>query len=153
MTSRLGWSLAAAGAALAAVPAVVLLRGHGAPVPATGVAAAVAALTPVPATATPAPRVHLLEANVVFTQGRAVPRNPPLVHAAAAILVDPDTGRILWQQSARTRLAPASTVKLLTALVVLENFAPDRPITVTPDALQLAWASSEEHTSELHSRV
>ncbi|MBV9100916.1 MAG: D-alanyl-D-alanine carboxypeptidase [Candidatus Dormibacteraeota bacterium] len=141
--SRLGWSLAAAGAALAAVPALVLLRGHGPTAPVGGVAAAT--VTPAPKQAAPAviSGLRVLDEDFSFTASPRAPRNPPVVHAAASILVDPDTGRILWQQSARTRLAPASTVKLLTALVTLENFDTARAVTVTPDALQLEWDESK----------
>ena len=135
-----------AAAGLAVAPTLLLLRPHAPAITTAGVAAAAAQATPVSAavaTQQPSTGLRLLTADVAFSQGRAVPRNPPLVHAAAAILVDPDTGRILWQQSARTRLAPASTVKLLTALIALENFSPDRAITVTPDALGQSWDESK----------
>lgn len=43
------------------------------------------------------------------------------VDAASAILIDASTGRIIYQQDAHTSLAPASTTKVLTALVALEE--------------------------------
>jgi D-alanyl-D-alanine carboxypeptidase len=45
----------------------------------------------------------------------------PAVEARAALLVDPATGRVLFQKDIHSPYAPASTVKLLTALIVYEN--------------------------------
>jgi len=70
-------------------------------------------------------------------------KTAPAITAAAGILVDADTGRVLWSQNPHMRLAPASTIKLLTALVVLENFDPARLITVTPNALTQQWDESK----------
>jgi D-alanyl-D-alanine carboxypeptidase len=66
----------------------------------------------------------------------------PVIHALAGILVDIDTGTILWQQDAHTELPPASTTKILTALVALENFPPTQRVTVTAAALHQAWDES-----------
>lgn len=43
----------------------------------------------------------------------------PRVTAAAALLVDGD-GAVLWQRHARRRMAPASTTKIMTAVLALE---------------------------------
>ena len=63
---------------------------------------------------------------------------PPAISAAGGILVDIDTGRILWEHNPHLSLAPASTTKIMTALLTLENLSPDTVITVTPDALNQA---------------
>ena len=52
------------------------------------------------------------------------------VDAAAAILIDASTGRIIYEQDAHAKLSPASTTKILTCLVVLEN-VDDLSATVT----------------------
>jgi D-alanyl-D-alanine carboxypeptidase (penicillin-binding protein 5/6) len=67
----------------------------------------------------------------------------PDVPAAAGILVDMDTGEILWQRNAHEKLPMASTIKVLTALVALENFNTDQLITVTHDALFQAGDESK----------
>lgn len=54
----------------------------------------------------------------------------PGLSAASAILVDADSGRVLYERDAHTRRSIASTTKLMTALVVLEG-APDLARTVT----------------------
>ncbi|MDE1169877.1 MAG: D-alanyl-D-alanine carboxypeptidase [Verrucomicrobium sp.] len=51
------------------------------------------------------------------------PSKDPLkgLKATAALLVDPQTGEILFQKNADMELPPASTTKMLTALLVLEK--------------------------------
>jgi D-alanyl-D-alanine endopeptidase (penicillin-binding protein 7) len=45
----------------------------------------------------------------------------PDVRAAAAIIYDPQTGRILWEENAQTQRSIASITKVMTAVVVLDN--------------------------------
>ena len=52
------------------------------------------------------------------------------VDATSAVLMDASTGRILYEQNAHEKLAPASTTKILTCLLVLENVE-DLSATVT----------------------
>ena len=53
----------------------------------------------------------------------------PFGSVGQAYLVDID-GAVVWHKNADQRLAPASLTKLMTALLVVEQFAPDTPITV-----------------------
>ena len=46
---------------------------------------------------------------------------PAPVHAGAAILIEAESGRVLYEQHAHTRMPMASTTKIMTALVVLET--------------------------------
>lgn len=55
---------------------------------------------------------------LVFFAGNAAALE---VVAKAALLMDAGTGKILWQKNSQLALAPASTAKILTALVVLER--------------------------------
>jgi D-alanyl-D-alanine carboxypeptidase (penicillin-binding protein 5/6) len=48
----------------------------------------------------------------------------------AAIVVDVRTGRVLSSRAAHRRMAPASTTKIMTALLVLERMPPDAVVTV-----------------------
>ena len=45
---------------------------------------------------------------------------PPQISAAAAVLIDAETGCVLWEQNGYELLPPASTTKILTALVTLD---------------------------------
>ncbi|MBQ1502334.1 MAG: D-alanyl-D-alanine carboxypeptidase [Firmicutes bacterium] len=58
------------------------------------------------------------------------------IDADAAVLMDAVSGRVLYQSNAHEKLAPASTTKVFTALLVLEN-VDDLDATVTlPDDFQ-----------------
>lgn len=46
---------------------------------------------------------------------------PAPVNAGAAILIEAESGRVLYEQHAHTRMPMASTTKIMTALVVLEH--------------------------------
>jgi len=83
--------------------------------------------------------MKVVHTRVAFHAMPEAPAAEPDVPATAGILVDIDTGAILWQHNAHEKLPPASTVKVLTAMVALTNFAQDMPVTVTPDALFQAW--------------
>ena len=59
---------------------------------------------------------------------------PPAVSAEAAILMDADSGRILYEKDAHSKRLIASTTKLMTALVALESTPHlDKSITVKPE--------------------
>jgi len=55
----------------------------------------------------------------------------PDIHAAAAIIYDPNTNEILWEENAQTQRSIASITKVMTATVFLEN-DPDlsQPVTI-----------------------
>lgn len=59
---------------------------------------------------------------------------PPAITAEAGCLVDVASGRVLYDKGSGRRLPPASTAKILTALVVLERGRLDERITVSPAA-------------------
>lgn len=57
----------------------------------------------------------------------------PATNAEAALLISPDTGMVLYEKNADERRYPASTTKIMTALLVLEN-VDDLSATVTAQA-------------------
>jgi D-alanyl-D-alanine carboxypeptidase (penicillin-binding protein 5/6) len=65
----------------------------------------------------------------------------PVVGAKAAILVDARTGTVLFEKNARSRRAPASTTKMMTATLLLEHGGLDRPIVASPRAIQTPYAN------------
>ncbi|MBL7553927.1 D-alanyl-D-alanine carboxypeptidase [Frankia sp. AgB1.9] len=60
---------------------------------------------------------------------------PGQLTSAGWLVADADTGQILAAKGADTRDLPASTMKILTALVVLPGLAPDLRVTVGRDAV------------------
>jgi D-alanyl-D-alanine carboxypeptidase (penicillin-binding protein 5/6) len=53
------------------------------------------------------------------------------VQATAAILLDADSGRVLWEKNAYDLLPMASTTKIMTAIVALENSNLDDIVTIS----------------------
>jgi D-alanyl-D-alanine carboxypeptidase (penicillin-binding protein 5/6) len=54
----------------------------------------------------------------------------PRLSAAAAIVVDAGTGRVVWAQNAHARLRIASLTKILTAILALKKLEPNDVVTV-----------------------
>ena len=127
------WLVTAATAIVVLVP-LALVLGRGSPAR-TVASAAEPGAAAADATRSPWYGMQLLLDRVELTAAAGQAAKPPPIDAAAGILVDADTGAILWQSNAHAQLPPASTIKLLTAMVVLENLGPSRTITVTPNAL------------------
>lgn len=57
------------------------------------------------------------------------------INAESAILIDGDTGKVLYEKSAYEKRAPASTTKIMTALLALEHCKPTDVATVTSEAI------------------
>lgn len=57
------------------------------------------------------------------------------INAESAILIDGDTGKILYEKSAYEKRAPASTTKIMTALLALEHCKTTDVATVTSEAI------------------
>jgi len=104
------------------------------PSPLTGAAAAGHHTTP---GASPLASLGMVVGSdpLAFWDPAVMPGGAPMITAKAGILVDVDTGEILWQRDPHLALAPASTTKVLTALVALENLNPELEVTITPGAL------------------
>lgn len=58
----------------------------------------------------------------------------PAIAARSAVLMNPATGEILFAKEPRLRLPPASTTKVLTALVALERLNLNARVSVSPQA-------------------
>lgn len=62
------------------------------------------------------------------------------VGSPRAILIDVDTGRVLYQKNAYEAAYPASTTKVLTAILVLENCELDEMVTASSLAVNSVYA-------------
>ena len=65
----------------------------------------------------------------------------PSVSAQSAILIEADSGRVLFAKNADARLPMASTTKIMTALVALELAPPDRVIQAPAGAVGVEGSS------------
>ena len=62
------------------------------------------------------------------------PISPPGVSAVSAVLMDAESGRVLYEKNAHLRLPIASTTKMMTALVVREQLNLKDKVTISTDA-------------------
>jgi D-alanyl-D-alanine carboxypeptidase (penicillin-binding protein 5/6) len=62
----------------------------------------------------------------------------PYVTARAAIIMDAASGEALWERNPDVPLPPASTTKILTAILAIESGRLDDWVTMTPDAAATA---------------
>lgn len=64
------------------------------------------------------------------------------IQAKAYVVMDRLTGKVILSKSANTLNYPASTTKIMTALLALEQNDLDRPLTVSAAAVKLDWDAS-----------
>jgi D-alanyl-D-alanine carboxypeptidase len=79
---------------------------------------------------------------------------PPTLNGLGAIVMDAESGRILYSKNADLRLHPASTTKIMTALLLAEKCRPEEMITAPEDVKTVKessmhlepgeWLSAEE---------
>jgi serine-type D-Ala-D-Ala carboxypeptidase (penicillin-binding protein 5/6) len=63
------------------------------------------------------------------------------IRARAAVVLEGNTGKILYAKNPNTRLQPASTAKLVTAMVVFDRLDPDTVVTVSKEAARIPTVS------------
>lgn len=66
---------------------------------------------------------------------------PPKIDAESSILIDAKTGTILYEKNSHSRSAPASTTKVLTAIIAIESGHLDDEVTVSLRAAGTAGSS------------
>ena len=68
----------------------------------------------------------------------AFTRKTPVLSAESAVIIDSDNGRILYSKNANLRLPPASTTKVMTALIALDRLKFNQLIPVSVRATQMS---------------
>jgi D-alanyl-D-alanine carboxypeptidase (penicillin-binding protein 5/6) len=82
----------------------------------------------------------LLVAWVIFLQPSAAAELK--IAGKAAVLMNAQTGKIIWAQNQQLRLLPASTAKILTALVVLDHSRTSDVVSIPAEALRVSGATT-----------
>ena len=81
---------------------------------------------------------HISTALAVHTKkiiGPAGPTpSPPGVSAVSAVLMDTESGRVLYEKNAHEKLPIASTTKMMTALVIREQLGLKDKVVISPEA-------------------
>ena len=78
---------------------------------------------------------------VIFASNIFAAENVEL-YSKAAILVDNDSGKILYGKNENERVYPASTTKVLTAILALEKLDLNSSVVVSKEAVNLPYGSS-----------
>ena len=63
--------------------------------------------------------------------------NVPSINGASAILIDNRTNKVLYSKNEDTKMFPASTTKIMTAIITLENCSLDEQATASFDAVNI----------------
>ncbi|WP_294353314.1 D-alanyl-D-alanine carboxypeptidase family protein [uncultured Clostridium sp.] len=66
---------------------------------------------------------------------------PPELNSQGVVLLDSDTGQVLYSKNGEQQFYPASTTKIITALIVLENSKLDEVATVSKTAAEIDGTS------------
>lgn len=83
------------------------------------------------------------EASLVVESTAAYPEAPE-INGHAAVLIDIDTGAILYSKNPHEKLYPASITKIMTGLLAVENCALEDTFTFTQDILNvLPWDAAK----------
>jgi len=84
--------------------------------------------------------VHAEEVDIVLEYDKdeqSEADNIPTLGSKAVFIANPDTGKVFYEMNAHEKMYPASTTKILTALVTLENCQMTDVATVSQRALDL----------------
>lgn len=83
----------------------------------------------------------LLLCNFLVLPFRAGAAEMPEISAKAAVVMEAVTGRVVLAQNEEERLPMASTTKIMTALLTLEQSGLDTPFVVDPEAIRVEGSS------------
>jgi len=72
------------------------------------------------------------------------------IEAPSAVAVDAQTGKILYGKNPHLKLAPASTTKLVTVMVALENLSPEQKIKISDKAAKTQSVSPKLNAGEIY---
>lgn len=90
---------------------------------------------------------RLTAADLSYVEG-AQQAKEPYLGAASAILIDNETGTVLYARNEHARRAPASTTKILTAIVAIEHGRLDRTVTVSRRAANVIGSDINLYTGQ-----
>ncbi len=85
-------------------------------------------------------------AGIIYDTGLNI--NAPDISALCAVAIDINTGKILYKKNFDKRTAPASTTKMMTAIVVVENCNLNDMVTVSKKAANTGGSSMGLYTGQ-----
>lgn len=89
-------------------------------------------------------KLSLIFASIlfIFTFNNVYSVENPYIYSVSAIAVDADSGLVLYGKDLDKTIYPASTTKIITAILAIENLDLDKVITVSHSAVLLPYGSS-----------
>lgn len=75
---------------------------------------------------------------------------PPTLNAEGAILIDATTGEVLFSKNGDKQFFPASTTKVMTAILVVENVSLDEKVTISRNAVSAEGSSIGLREGEIY---
>lgn len=72
---------------------------------------------------------------IMFANAGVIVRAEETLYAKSAVLIDGETGRILYGKEPEQKMAMASTTKIMTCIIALENCDMDKVMTVSANAV------------------
>lgn len=85
----------------------------------------------------------MLTTVISFAPSSAFAAEQPQTAAASAVLINADTGRVLYEKNDHEKMYPASMTKMLTAMVVLDHMDINDTIEVDNSVNEVPWDSSK----------
>ena len=86
--------------------------------------------------------------TTLFISGDNTSLPTPSVNAKGAVLIEAESGEIIFAQNADERLPMASTTKIMTALVAIENADISKTVSVSPSAVGVEGSSVYLYANE-----
>lgn len=83
-----------------------------------------------------------IAAPMFFDESDPLALTEDYVYARACVLMDADTGQILFEKQADKQMYPASTTKIMTLLLALEQLSLNKVVTIPKEASQVPGDSS-----------
>ncbi len=72
-----------------------------------------------------------------------LPNGLPNVYGETAVLINANTGTVIYEKNAHEKIYPASTTKIMTALLAIEHLDLDKEVTASKAAVSIASDSSK----------
>ena len=86
--------------------------------------------------------------SIIFLSGKGNSLSEPTVSAKGAVLIEAESGEVIFKKNSDARLPMASTTKIMTALVAIENADVSKAVSVSPDAVGVEGSSVYLHSNE-----
>lgn len=92
--------------------------------------------------------IFLLVITIMTSLNFYVYADMPNISSVSAVAIDADTGIVLSGKDVTKKVYPASTTKILTAILALENLDLDKSVVVSKTAISIPWDSSRIYLKE-----